>query len=276
MNLGGGLAVKAARNFFVHLMNTWLVEILSIDYIYIFIYLYIYIYIYLYVYTQLLYRLQGNFKILNSRYCGNCSTPKPYLRAYPFHISPKKTLDLVAWTWSPRNPMEHRTRLGWSHGRSRVSCRFPLKNGEFPMSFVSLPEGKGMLVLFEWFECSFECSFYIFNSTGWWWLEHDWIIFPFVGNVIIPSFHSTWLSHFSEGRSTTNQESDSNVFYQQVPSIASPLAAAKWHSLIGMCENPPRNIWEAYYGSKYVNGLQMYWTSTKYLYGPHVMSISIP
>ena len=28
------------------------------------------------------------------------------------------------------------------------------------------------------------------SVAGWWWLEHDWIIFPYIGNVIIPiDFH---------------------------------------------------------------------------------------
>ena len=31
-------------------------------------------------------------------------------------------------------------------------------------------------------------------GTGWWWLEHDWIIFPYIGNN-----HPNWLLYFSEG-----------------------------------------------------------------------------
>ena len=29
---------------------------------------------------------------------------------------------------------------------------------------------------------------------GWWWLEHEWIIFPYIGD-----HHPNWLSYFSEG-----------------------------------------------------------------------------
>ena len=37
--------------------------------------------------------------------------------------------------------------------------------------------------------------------SGWWWLEHDWSIFPHIGNFIIPiDFH-----FFLRGRYTTNQ-----------------------------------------------------------------------
>ena len=32
------------------------------------------------------------------------------------------------------------------------------------------------------------------SYPGWWWLEHGWIIFPYVGNS-----HPNWLSYFSEG-----------------------------------------------------------------------------
>ena len=39
------------------------------------------------------------------------------------------------------------------------------------------------------------------NLSGWWWLEHHWMIFPSIGNVIIPiDFYI-----FQRGGSTTNQ-----------------------------------------------------------------------
>ena len=38
--------------------------------------------------------------------------------------------------------------------------------------------------------------------SGWWWLEHDWIIFPYIGK----NHHLNWLIYFVQrGRYTTNQ-----------------------------------------------------------------------
>ena len=37
------------------------------------------------------------------------------------------------------------------------------------------------------------------TCPGWWWLEHDWIIFPYIENVIIPT---DW--EFQRGRYTTS------------------------------------------------------------------------
>ena len=38
------------------------------------------------------------------------------------------------------------------------------------------------------------CTWRETKTSGWWWLEHDWIIFPYSGNN-----HPNWLSYVSEG-----------------------------------------------------------------------------
>ena len=75
-------------------------------------------------------------------------------------------------------------------------------------------------------ECPLKWYHYI---SGWWWLEHDWIIFPYIGNVIIPIDELIFFRGVAQpqnrysctGRFHPNDTSDM-ICYRKVPTPSNP------------------------------------------------------